>query len=555
MISSGKTLYGVEDGMEKEKPTFRGSRGNGEAVNAAIPSWRSPEQSGKLDEQGVGAIRLCQALQTLPIPALLLDAAGRIVFANREWAQINFEYEELPTKPHSEMDCEQDLTRNRQSGIEEALSMVRPQTGEIVVGVDETNICSHPVFQWVRMDDKPSTLLILKDLSHQEKRRIASQRCQEELKERRAELDGNPARLMLVSRIFTDSVDPIFITDLEGVVVALNQAAKQTYGWKQDELLGQSFQTIVSQDDQMTVDDLFGRCKRGEKVEGVEALHRKKSGELVPVLLSLSLLTNTKGEPEGIASITKSLADLKCTEKILRADTEDLKRSNKDLEEFAYVAAHDLREPLVGIAANLKLFQRRCRNGFDAEAHKFVSRALEIALRMDLLIQSLLSYSRLGVASRSMEAVDCNVLLHRAMSNLAAAIQESGAKITTAFLPTVRGNRSQIVQLFQNLLSNAIKFAGDGPLEIRIGAARDESGWRFSVRDNGIGIEPPYFDRVFRMFQRLEASSERPGSGIGLANCRKIVEHHGGRIWVESEPGKGSTFFFTIPDRTDSSDA
>ena len=361
-------------------------------------------------------------------------------------------------------------------------------------------------------------------------------------------------KLLQMSKVFMESIDPILIRDLEGNIVDSNRAAEETYGWSRDELIGKPIRTIVSPTRHEIVDELHEQCKRGEKVENIEALHRRKSGQTIPVLLSLSLLTDEKGAPLGIASITKDLTDLKRTEEMLRSKTEALERSNQDLEEFAYVAAHDLREPLVGIAAYLKVLQQRCRDSLSAEARKFISRALDITLRMDGLIQSLLAYSRLGTEQETPEPTDCNLAMDRALSNLASAIEGSGAKITRDTLPLVVGNPSQVVQLLQNLLSNAIKFAADRPLEIHVGATKEGPVWQFFIRDNGIGIEPPYFDRIFRIFQRIETSRESPGTGIGLANCKKIVERHGGRIWVESEPAKGSTFCFTIPTMTDASE-
>jgi len=355
-------------------------------------------------------------------------------------------------------------------------------------------------------------------------------------------------KLLQMSKVFMESIDPIFIRDLEGHIIDLNKAAEETYGWNREELIGKSIKAIVAPNWHEMVDELHERCKCGKKVENVEILHRKRFGDVMPVLVSLSLLTDKKGEPVGIASITKDLSDLKRTEEMLRAKTEALEHSNRSLEEFAYVAAHDLREPLVGIAANLKLLERRYTGTPDAEAHKLVSRALEITLRMDTLVQSLLDYSHLGLEPKSFQPVDCSEALFSAISNLRSAIGGASAKVTNDPLPTVLGDPALMVQLFQNLVSNAIKFAGDRPLEIHAGATRQEAKWKFFVKDNGIGIEPSYFDRIFRIFQRLEANSQRVGTGIGLATCKKIVEYHGGRIWVESEPGKGSIFFFTVPD-------
>jgi PAS domain S-box-containing protein len=363
---------------------------------------------------------------------------------------------------------------------------------------------------------------------------------------------GAEDKLLQLSKVFMESIDPIFIRDLEGNIVDLNKAAEQTYGWTREELIGKSIKTTVSPDRHEMADKWQERCKSGEKVENVEALHRTKSGDLMPVLVSLSLLTDKRDKPVGIVSITKNLSDLKRTEDMLRAKTEALERSNKDLEEFAYVAAHDLREPLIGIAAYLKILERHCRAESDTEAHKLVSRAMDITLRMDSLVQSLLAYSRVGAGPKAFQPTDCDVVLDSALSNLRAAIEAAKAKVTCDPLPTVTGDSDLLVQLFQNLVSNAVKFARDVPLEIHVGAALEARMWMFYVKDNGIGIEPLHFERIFRIFQRIETSDERAGTGIGLANCKKIVEHHGGRIWLESKPGEGSTFFFTIPETVDS---
>ncbi|MFA6222912.1 MAG: PAS domain S-box protein [Desulfomonilaceae bacterium] len=349
------------------------------------------------------------------------------------------------------------------------------------------------------------------------------------------------------SKVFMDAIDPIFIRDLKGDIIDLNRKAEQTYGWSRAELIGKSMKTIVPPDLHSRAEELHERCKRGDKVENVEAAHVTKSGVTIPVLLSLSLLTNERAEPVGIATITKDLSDLKRTEEVLRAQTKALERSNKDLEEFAYVAAHDLREPLIGIATYIKLLERRLKRRLDAQADKLIARALHTITRMDHLIQSLLWYSRLASEKKRFAPTDCNVTLEEALSSLRSAIEQRGAIVESESLPTVMANPSLLIQVFQNLVSNAIRFAGNERLKIRIGARREEGEWKFFVEDNGIGIEPPYLDRIFRIFERIDSSPDSPGTGIGLANCKKIVEHHGGRIWVESKPGKGSTFFFTMP--------
>jgi PAS domain S-box-containing protein len=231
----------------------------------------------------------------------------------------------------------------------------------------------------------------------------------------------------------------------------------------------------------------------------------------------------------------------------LKAAEEDLVRSNVELERFAYVAAHDLQEPLRSVSSFLQLLQRKYKGRLEADADEYIQFAVDGAHRMKQLIGDLLAYSRLNGDARPMELAPLDGMVDIALENLRGVIQESGAKITRDLLPDVEVDGAQVAQVFQNLIGNAIKFRGDRAPEIHVGAKRSGPGWTITVRDNGIGIDSKYAERIFVIFQRLNGQ-KYPGSGIGLTVSRKIVEHHRGRIWVESTPGEGATFSFTIPD-------
>jgi signal transduction histidine kinase/DNA-binding response OmpR family regulator len=246
---------------------------------------------------------------------------------------------------------------------------------------------------------------------------------------------------------------------------------------------------------------------------------------------------------QRLAEIQRHAADL---EERVQARTVALQRSNAELEHFAYVASHDLQEPLRKVIGFTSLLSKRYSGRLDAEADEFMGFTVQAATRMQDLIQDLLTYSRVG-RSEEMSLTDCERVLNEALANLQVEIETIGVRITREALPSVPGNERELIQLFQNLVGNGLKFRSDQPPEVHIGAQRQPDEWVFSVRDNGIGLDPQFADRIFLMFQRLHRKDEYPGTGIGLAICKKVVEHHGGRIWVESTPGAGATFFFTLP--------
>jgi signal transduction histidine kinase len=288
---------------------------------------------------------------------------------------------------------------------------------------------------------------------------------------------------------------------------------------------------------------------RGEMVAAFDSHGVEEIGAVAAALVQASdLLQARSGElTRSLTSLEREITERKLAEERLQATLSELSRSNLELEQFAYVASHDLQEPLRMVSSYTQLLAQRYEGELDDKAKKFIDYAVDGAVRMQRLINDLLAYSRVGRQGKAPEATDSRLPLDEALQNLALAIELSGASVVAEELPTVRVDASQLGQLFQNLIGNAIKFRGAEAPMIRISTCDLGREWRFSVRDNGIGIEAQYAEKVFAIFQRLHARLEYPGTGIGLAICKRIVERHLGRIWFESELGQGATFHFTLP--------
>lgn len=284
------------------------------------------------------------------------------------------------------------------------------------------------------------------------------------------------------------------------------------------------------------------RALHGESIDGAEFVIRRPGGsELRRMMVTGRPLASVDPALHGGVVVFRDTTELARTR-------EDLARSNTELERFAYVASHDLQEPLRMVASYTQLLAKRYKGRLDADADEFIGYAADGAVRMKTLIDDLLAYSRVGTTSKPFSPTDCEAILSRCMHDLQPAIAESHAVITHDPLPTLTADSGQLAQLFQNLLSNALKFRGSDAPQIHLGATRTPSKWLFTVRDNGIGIASEFNEQIFVVFKRLHGRTEYPGTGIGLAICKRIVEHHGGRLWVDSRPGAGSTFSFTIND-------
>jgi len=290
------------------------------------------------------------------------------------------------------------------------------------------------------------------------------------------------------------------------------------------------------------------RAIRGEETDDVELFIRNPSvPEGILICVSGRPVKEEPGTGRKGVIVFHDITERRRAEEALKNAAAELARSNAELEQFAYVASHDLQEPLRMVASFTTLLERRYRGKLDSNADEFIAHAVDGARRMQTLIRDLLDYSRLGSREMPFKPTDCEAILDRVQKNLQVAMEDSSAVITHDPLPEVMGDSTQITQLLQNLISNAIKFRREEPPRIHISAEEISGEWIFSVRDNGMGIEEDHKKRIFLIFQRLHSKSDYPGTGIGLAICKKIVERNGGRIWLESEPGKGTVFYFSIP--------
>ncbi len=341
----------------------------------------------------------------------------------------------------------------------------------------------------------------------------------------------------------------IFMLDPSGRVSIWNTGAERMKGYSAAEVIGEHFARFYPPEDveRGLPDAELQTAAREGRLES-EGWRVRKDGSQFWANAIITALRDGHGGLLGFAKVTRDVTERKRAEDELKRTARELARSNAELEQFAYVASHDLQEPLRAVSGCVELLQRRYEGQLDARADEFISHARAGAARMRDLINDLLAYSRVSTRGSALAATDCNVALDTALANLSVAIRESGALVTKDRLPTVMADSTQITQVLQNLLGNAIKFRAARTPEIHVGAERNGGAWLFSVRDNGIGMEAVYSERIFKVFQRLHTRREYAGTGIGLAICKKIIERHGGRIWVTSQPNEGSTFHFTIPE-------
>jgi PAS domain S-box-containing protein len=339
--------------------------------------------------------------------------------------------------------------------------------------------------------------------------------------------------------------DPMLLITPNGEIALVNLQVEKQFGYHRDELVGQSARALVSE---ASMERLLSYDLRSADGTYSELVGRCRDGRTFPIEVALSPLLTTEGTLLAVA--IRDITARKDAEALVQQKVTELNRSNEELGQFAYIASHDLQEPLRMVASYTQLLSRRYKGKLDADADEFIAFAVDGASRMQRLIQDLLAFSRVGTKGKDLLSTSSEDALLEAVANLGGAIEDSKAVVTHDPLPTVLADAGQLIQLFQNLVGNAIKYQGPGIPRVHISAARNDAAkWTFSVQDNGLGIESKYFEKIFGMFQRLHRRDQFDGTGIGLAICRKIVERHGGNISVESQLGEGSTFRFALTDR------
>jgi PAS domain S-box-containing protein len=341
--------------------------------------------------------------------------------------------------------------------------------------------------------------------------------------------------------------DAMITTRTDGTITGWNPAAERMFGFSSAEATGKNISMLLAAEQQAEHAGMMERVCIGERIDNFETTRTTQDGRRRDLSYNMSPIVGERGETAGVCVIARDVTRRKARERTLLERTEELRRSNAELEQFAYVASHDLQEPLRMVASYTELLGERYAGQIDARADKYIGYAVDGAKRMQRLVNDLLTYSRVGRVEQPLAATDMNNVVSEILRGLNSAIADADAVVEVLPLPVVVADSVQIGQVLQNLIGNALKFRAARRMHVTVGANRSPDGWEFHVADNGIGIDPRYGERIFQMFQRLHGRDEYEGNGIGLTIAKKIVERHGGRIWFDSVPGEGTTFHFTIP--------
>lgn len=474
---------------------------------------------------------------------------GRVGFADARWIDANaafchmlgYSLEEMRATPWPEMTHPEDVDLD-------LIPFGRMAAGELEnYTVEKRFIHKKGQHVWTRL-----TLSLVRDANGRPEYEIAiiediaeRKRTEAELRESAEWLRESEARFR---GIFENAAVGISLFDRGGKLIQANSTLCDILGYREAELRGRSFDRFTHAEDHEPDLTNYTRLMSGEMGSyTVEKRYIREDGRDVWVRVTRSAQLGPRNLPEYSINIVEDIAARKHAEEERERLLAEVQRSNQDLQQFAYVASHDLQEPLRMVSSYMQLLDRKYQERLDEKGRMYIHYAVDGTIRMQNLIDGLLGYSRIS-RQKKLSPVDTNAICAAALANLEQAVREAKGQVSVAALPTVNGEPTQLVQLFQNLIGNGLKYRKpEVPPRVHVSAKREEGWWTFAVRDNGIGIDPKHHDRVFQIFQRLHTKEEYPGTGIGLASCMKIVERHGGRIWFESTPGQGSTFYFTLP--------
>ena len=350
----------------------------------------------------------------------------------------------------------------------------------------------------------------------------------------------------LLAAIIQSADDAIYTIGLEGSITSWNNGAMDLFGYRSAQIVGAAADVLMPENRSEETKTRYAEALQGRQGTPFETDMRTSDGRVIAVSLRVSPLRDGSGDVVGICTIARDPFAGKATDDLLREHSEELERSNAELDQFAHTISHDLQEPLRTMKGFAHLIERDAGGRLDDQTAGLLDRIIKAADRMQELVNDLLKYASVGADQIRFEQVECEDVLLAALADLDAAISESGTVVTHDPLPAVKGDRVLLIELFENLIGNAMKFRGSKKPFIHVGVERESEKWRFSIRDNGIGMDPRFAKRIFQPLRRLHTREEYSGSGMGLAICRKIVERHGGTIWTESEPRAGATFYFTL---------
>ncbi|HTU47190.1 MAG TPA: PAS domain S-box protein [Bryobacteraceae bacterium] len=352
-----------------------------------------------------------------------------------------------------------------------------------------------------------------------------------------------------LAAIVESSDDAIVSKDLNGIIRSWNRGAERIFGYTANEVIGQHISMLAPAEVADDIPRILGSISRGERVEHYQTKRKTKDGRILMVSLTVSPVRDASGRIVGASKVARDITARVLQERALLEANAALLRSNADLQQFAYSASHDLKEPLRMVSAYVEMLRRKFGGKLGQSGDEYICYTIEGVSRMDRLLKDLVAYTHASTIDAEPEEIDAETILERALGNVETAIKDSGASISHTVLPRVRMHAFQLQQVFQNLIANSIRYRSSDAPRIQIAAERRGAEWLFSVQDNGIGIDPQYKEQVFGIFKRLHSAAEYPGTGMGLAICERLIQRAGGRIWVESELGRGATFFFTVPVR------